>query len=44
MKALVSFETSGINYRVLPLRIPEDESLTAPSWKRQDKYNNVASF
>jgi len=44
MKALVSFETSGNNYQVLWLRIPEDESSTAPSRKRQDRSNNVASF
>jgi len=44
MKAFVSFETSGNNYQALWLRIPEDESSTTPSWKRQDRSNNVASF
>jgi len=43
-KALVSFETSGTTYQVLCLRVPEEESSTTPSWKRQGRSNNVASF
>jgi len=41
MKAIVSFETSGKNYQVLWLCIPEDESSTTPSGKSQDRPNNV---